>query len=70
MLSGGTELQFADGRFVVPDHVASLLSRVDTSVLRYEQAMDSVNARLMGEHIGAHEQTVLREHFAKLRGSR
>ncbi len=67
MLEGGEELEFLDGTFVVPDHLAALMAGLDTKRYRYQQAIDVVNGGMMGEYLGRIQQNTLKRHFEKER---
>lgn len=64
---GGEELEFLDGTFVVPDHVAAMMSGLDTTKYRYQQALDVINGGMMGEFLGKVQQDTLKRHFEELR---
>ena len=51
-MDNGVELEFRDGKFVVPEHLAALMTGMDTTMYRYQQAVDSVNSGMLTEHLG------------------
>ena len=46
-MDNGTELEFRDGRFVIPDYLADLMSEIDTTMYTRQQAIDKVNSGML-----------------------
>lgn len=66
-MDNGVELEFRDGKFVVPEHLAALMTGMDTTMYRYQQAVDSVNSGMLTEHLGKVQQRTIDQHFEKVR---
>lgn len=62
------ELPFRDGTRQVPEHLASMMSGLDTITLTYEQAVIAANNRIVGDALGKAQGDLIREHFSSLLG--
>lgn len=60
------ELTFRDGMRAVPDHVADLLSSVETWKYTYQDAMRVANNELLQRRLMKVQQDMLRDHFKAL----
>jgi hypothetical protein len=71
-MDNGTELEFRDGRFVVPDYLADLMSEFDTTMYTRQQAVDKVNSGMLTQRLDRAQQDTIKQHFEKVRtdGSR
>lgn len=61
------ELEFRDGKRVVPDYIAALLAGVETFRLTYEEAIDTANKKSEADFINAQQDRILAAHFRELR---
>ena len=66
-MDNGVELEFRDGTFVVPEHLAALMTGMDTTMYRYQQAVEAVNSGMLSEHLGKIQQRTIDEHMEKVR---
>lgn len=57
------EIAFRDGARTVPDHVAAMLTSVDTWKYSYREAMDVANNRLLGDRLDKVQRDLIRDHF-------
>lgn len=62
-----TELDFRDGRRVVPEHLAALMGGFDTTQYTYQQALDQVNSGMLNERLAQAQQKHIQGHFEKVR---
>jgi hypothetical protein len=61
------ELEFRDGKRVVPDYIAALLAGVETFRLTYEEAIEEANKKSEADFINAQQDRILAAHFRELR---
>lgn len=66
-MDNSTELDFRDGRRVVPEHLAALMGAFDTTMYTYQQAVDRVNDGMLTEKLGQAQQRHIQGHFEKVR---
>lgn len=59
------ELEFRDGKRLVPDHVAVMVAGLDTHVYTYEQAIREGERRLLGDHVWNAQQSLISAHFRR-----
>lgn len=64
------ELVFADGKRIVPEHLAAMMTGLDTTRLTYDQAVELANRNLEAGHLGRVQQGVIRKHFEARDGRR
>lgn len=71
-MDNGTELEFRDGKFVVPDYLADLMAGFDTTMYTRQQAVDKVNSGMLKQRLDRAERSTIDGHFEKVRtdGSR
>ena len=71
-MDNGTELEFRDGKYVVPDYLADLMSQFDTTMYTRQQAIDKVNSGMLTQRLDRAQQDTIKGHFEKVRndGSR
>ena len=62
------ELEFRDGIHYVPDHLADLMSDLDTHTLSLTEATDQANQRLVRDRLNRIQYQVVTDHFRELRG--
>lgn len=56
-------IEFRDGRRDVPEHVAVLLSTIETYTLTFEQAMEKANKSLMTDYITKVQARTVADHL-------
>lgn len=61
------ELEFRDGRRVVPEYLATLMGSFDTSEYTYDQAIDMVNRGFVGEAVSKAQGRAIKQHFEQAR---
>lgn len=61
------ELEFRDGKRVVPDYIAALLAGIETFRLTYEEAIAEANKKSEADFINAQQDRILAAHFRELR---
>ena len=66
-MDNGTELEFRDGTFVIPDHLAVLMGEMDTTMYTRQQAIDRVNSGMLRQHLDREQQSTIQRHFEKVR---
>lgn len=66
-MNGGVEMEFRDGRQIVPDHVADYLTGIDTLRHTFREAMELANKARVSEHLNRMQQKVITEHFKELK---
>lgn len=66
-MDNGEELEFLDGRFVVPTHLAILMGELDTTRYRYRDAVDAVNQGMLRERLGKAQQSTIDRHMEQVR---
>lgn len=63
------ELEFRDGKRLVPDHLADMMSSLPTHTMTYEEAVAKANWQLATDHLNRVQDGVLQSHFRE-RGGR
>jgi len=66
-MMNGEELEFRDGTYVVPDHVAALMAELDTTKWTYRAALDLVNTGLLSQFLGKVQSDTVKHHFEQVR---
>ena len=59
-----TELEFRDGRRLVPEHLAVLMGMFNTVEYTYEEAIRIANDALVYRQLQRIERDVIRKHFS------
>lgn len=62
-----SEIEFRDGKRMVPDYLAVLLHEIETHRMTYEDAIQAANKRLEADHLNAQQDQFLAAHFRELR---
>lgn len=57
------ELEFRDGRRFVPDYLANLMGGIETHRYTYEQAVQMVNQRMVGDVFDRRRTDMVQRHF-------
>jgi hypothetical protein len=61
------EIEFRDGRRLVPDYLGGLMSGLETHRMTFDEAVDAANKRMEANHLNAQRDRVLAAHFRELR---
>lgn len=61
------EIEFRDGRRLVPDYLGVLMTGLQTHRMTFEEAVDAANRRMESDHLNAKRDQVLAAHFRELR---
>jgi hypothetical protein len=64
------EIEFRDGKRLVPDHLADMLADLPTHTLTYEQATEKANWKLASDHLNRVQEQAVQSHVLGLRGRR
>jgi hypothetical protein len=62
-----SEIEFRDGKRLVPGYIASLLTGIETHRLTYDEAIGEANRRSESDFLNAQQDRVLAAHFRELR---
>lgn len=57
------EVEFRDGTFAVPNHVAMLLRSVDTHTMTKEEAIRASEQQMLRDHLNAIQRKMISKHF-------
>lgn len=61
------ELQFRDGKRLVPEYLGALMEGIDTYRMTYDEAVTIANKRMEANHLNAQRDRILAAHFRELR---
>jgi len=61
------ELEFRDGKRLVPDYLGAILAGLETHRMTYEEAVLAANRRMEADHLNAKRDEILAAHFRELR---
>lgn len=59
------EVEFREGRRLVPDYIADRLAAFETYQMTYEEAMKKFNASLLNDRLASAQSKVVRDHLAR-----
>jgi hypothetical protein len=62
-----TEMEFRDGKRLVPDYIGVLLAGIETYRLTYEEAIAAGNKKVEEDFLNAQQDAILAAHFRELR---
>jgi len=62
-----SEVVFRDGKREVPNHLAALMSELDTYKLTYEEAVAAANKKLVSDHLDKTFGKIVSQHFENWR---
>lgn len=62
-----SEIEFRDGKRLVPDYIGVLLTGIETHRFTYEEAIDRANQKAESDFINAQQERILAAHFRELR---
>jgi len=62
------EVEFRDGKRVIPDHLADMMSELPTHTLTYEQAVEKANWKLASDHANKAFDSAVQGHFRSMGG--
>jgi hypothetical protein len=57
------EVEFRDGVRLVPDYLASIMSRLETHTMTYEEAIDAANRQMEADHLNNAGADFIAAHF-------
>jgi len=57
------EVEFRDGKRLIPAHLADLMATLKTHTMTYQQAVDEANWKMASDHINAAQDRVIQSHF-------
>ena len=58
------EVEFRDGKKVIPDHLADMMIELPTHTMTYEQAVEKANWKLANDHLGRVQERTIQSHFS------
>lgn len=61
------EVEFRDGKRLVPEYLADLMDGLTTFTMTYAEAVQAANKRLEANHLNAQQDRVLAAHFREFR---
>lgn len=61
------KLLFRDGEHEIPDHLAALMSGMDTAYMTVEEAIAKVNQEMLSRHIDPIVDKMIADHLEGLR---
>jgi hypothetical protein len=61
------EMEFRDGKRLVPDYIASLMQGIETHRFTYEEALARANRKTEADIINAQQERILAAHFREPR---
>jgi hypothetical protein len=61
------ELEFRDGKRLVPEYLASIMAGLETHRMTFEEAVGVANKRLEADFLNAKQDDVLAAHFREHR---
>jgi hypothetical protein len=59
------KVRFRDGEREIVDHLALRMSKMNTRVLRYEDAVAAVNRAEMADYLNAKQKSIIADHFKR-----
>ena len=65
-MTGWTKLEFRDGPREVPNHLAALLDTDETYTMTFEEAVQLVNQRNLGDRLNRVQSDAIANHFKNL----
>lgn len=57
------EVEFRDGRRMVPDHIEAMLEGIETYRMTYKDAIKAANQKMLGDRVYKAQQGLIRDHF-------
>lgn len=57
------ELEFRDGLRVVPEYLGRMMGGIETHRYTYEQVVQMVNQRMVGDIFGKRQNEMIQRHF-------
>lgn len=61
------EIEFRDGKRLVPEYLGAIMSGLETHRMTYEEAVQAANQRMEADHLNAKRDEILAAHFRELR---
>lgn len=62
------EVEFRDGKRLIPNHLADMMTDLPTHTLTYEQAVEKANWRLASDHANKALDGLVQSHFGRTGG--
>ena len=62
------EVEFRDGKKILPDHLADMMIDLPTHTLTYEQAVEKANWKLAADHVNRAADGIIQSHFSRTGG--
>lgn len=59
------ELRFRDGKRVIPEYMARLMSGIETKILTYSDALKAMNHKLENDHVERAMSRIVADHLAE-----
>lgn len=59
------EMEFRDGKFLVPDHLVAAFKRLETHRMTYAQAIEAANQGMLSDYISAQGGKAVSAHFGR-----
>lgn len=63
------ELEFRDGKRLVPDHLADMMGDLKTHTMTHDEAVEKANWQLASDHLNRVADGVVQGHFRDRGGS-
>jgi hypothetical protein len=60
-------VEFRTGKIEIPDYMADLMVGIPTHKLTYRQAVDAMNAKMLGDHVNRQHDRIIDNHFHRRR---
>jgi len=61
------EVDFRDGKRVVPDHLADMMETLPTHTMTFEQAVEKANWKLASDYLDRAQDRITQGHFTRSR---
>ncbi len=58
------EVEFRGGKRWIPGYMADLMTGIKTHKLTYDQAVDAMNRKMLGDHVERARDRILDDHFS------
>ena len=59
------EVEFRDGKRLIPDHLADMMTDLKTHTLTYQQAVDKANWKLASDFVEKAYDGIVQSHFRR-----
>lgn len=58
-----TEVEFRDGKRLIPDHLADMMVDLPTHTMTHEEAIEKANWKLANDFLGRAQDRIVQSHF-------